>query len=186
MTVVGGGRVGAARPDVESILARFPGPVRLTAAKGMIRIIMIGGLIFEFLLGRSLLAGESDNSIVLLSVMIVMAAPILRSAVLIVRPDGLALTLSREGFTLSYLLRAKTRAWSDVGDFSVWKSRRFDLTAYNDRSRDAGMFDRVMARFRKARFERDAVLPDTYHLGSERLAKLMTLWQQRALPKQEV
>jgi hypothetical protein len=176
--------VGPARLDVDSILARFPGPARLNAAKGMIRIIMIGGLIFEFLLGRSLLAGESDNLIALVSVMIVMLAPILRSAVLIVRPDGLALTLNRDGFTIRYLLRAKTRAWSEVGDFTASKSPRFDLTVYNDRSRNAGMFDRVMSRLRKAKFGRDAVLPDTYRLGSERLARLMSLWQRRALAKQ--
>ena len=98
---------------------------------------------------------------------------------------GSALTLNREGFTVNYLLRAKTRAWSDVGDFAVSTSRRFDLTVYTDRSGNAGMFDRAVARLRKMRFGRDAVLPDTYHLGSARLAKLMTLWQQRALPKQE-
>ncbi len=177
--------VSPARPDVDAVLARFPGPVRLTAAKGMIQFVMIGGLIFEFLLGRSLYTGEGDNPVALVSVMIVMLAPILRSAVLMVRPDGLALTLNREGFTVNYLLRAKTRAWGEVGDFTVSTSRRFDLTVYNDRSRNAGMFDRVMARLRKARFGRDAVLPDTYRLGSDRLAKLMTLWQQRALSKQQ-
>jgi hypothetical protein len=46
------------------------------------------------------------------------------------------------------------------------------------------MFDRVMSRLRKAKFGRDAVLPDTYRLGSERLARLMSLWQRRALAKQ--
>jgi hypothetical protein len=173
---------GSARLDVDSILARFPGPVRLTAAKGMIRIIMIGGLVFEFLLGRSLIAGEGDP-LTLVGVMIVVLAVVLRSAVLIVRPDGLALTLNRDGFTVRYLLRAKTRAWSEVGDFTAWTSRRFDLTVYNDRSRSTGMIERVLSRLRKARFGRDAVLPDTYHLGAERLAKLMSLWQQRALPK---
>ncbi len=167
-----------------SILAQFPGPVRLTATKGMLKVILICVLVLEFVSVKAVITGQGVP-VALLGLVIFLLWPILHSTLLLLRAEGWALTLDRDGFTIQYLLRPRTFAWSEVGDFAAWKHRAFDLMIYNDRSFAKGVIEGAMSKFRKLRFGRDAALPDTYNLGAERLARLMSLWQQRALSKQQ-
>ena len=172
--------VASDRPDVDLMLAQFPGPVRLSAAKSLHKVILIGCLVLEFLLVKALVTGQGVPAAVL-GVAVVVLAQILWCALVLLRRDTLALALDRDGFTIRYLLRPRTLAWDAVGDFTAWKSRAFDLTMYNDATAAKGTIEAALSRYRKSRFGRDAALPDTYHLGAERLAQLMSLWRQRAL-----
>jgi len=78
---------------------------------------------------KALVTGQGVPAAIL-TVAIVLLAPLLRSALLLLRPDGLALTLDRDGFTIHYLLRRRTFAWSEVADFTAFKSRAFELTIF--------------------------------------------------------
>jgi len=165
--------------DVDSILARFPGPVRLTAAKSLLKVILICCLVVEFFLVKALVSGQGVP-LVLWCVIVIVLLQIIWCTVVILRRDCLALTLNHDGFTIDYLLRSRTYSWSEVGEFVGAKARLFDLTLYNNRSATKGIMERVRSVIPKLRFGRNATLPDTYSLGGERLAQLMSLWQQRA------
>jgi hypothetical protein len=174
-----------ANSEIDAILEQFPGPIALPANKGMQKAILIGCLVFEFVLVKALAAGEG-NSTALLVLIVIVLWQILSIALLVMRRDGLTLTLGRDGFAIRYLLGMRTYAWSEVGDFIAAKSRAplFDRTFYNNRSPAKSAMERVRSVIGMLRFGRNAALPDTYNLGADRLAQLLTLWRQRALSNQ--
>ncbi len=95
-----------------------------------------------------------------------------------------ALTLDGRGFTVNFIFRSRRCAWQDVGDFSLWQNRRFQAATYNDRTLAQNPLQRLMCKYRRARYGRDTALPDPYSLGAEALVLLMRQWRQRALAQQ--
>jgi hypothetical protein len=170
--------IGSNSLDVDSILAQFPGPIRLTAGKNLFKVVLIACLVFEYFLVKALVEREGVP-LVLWCVIVIVLLQIVRCTLVLLRRDCLALTLDRDGFTIQYLLRSRTYPWSNVGEFVAAKARPFDLIMYNNRS--PSTMERVRSVIPRLRFGRNATLPDTYNLGAERLAQLMSLWQQRTL-----
>lgn len=170
------------RSAVDAVLAQFPGPVRLSATKTMQKVILIGCLAFEFVLVKSLLTGQGVPAL-LVVLMLLVLCQILWSALVVFKRGALGLVLTSDGFTILYPLRSYTRTWKEVGDFKGATSRAplFDMTFYNDRSSRKRLVEKLQSAIATLRFGRTSTLPDTYSLGSDRLAELMTAWHQRAL-----
>lgn len=174
------------RTGIETLVVQFPGPVRLTAAKTAQKVILFACLVFEFVLAKSLLAGQGIAAL-LVALMLLVLCQIAWLALLLFKRGALDLTLNGEGFTIRYPLASRSYAWKNVGEFKEAASRTplFDMTSYNDRSPGKRFMRRPQATIAMFRFGRNATLPDTYGLGSDRLAALMTAWQQRALSKRQ-
>ena len=95
-----------------------------------------------------------------------------------------ALTLDGTGFTVNFIFRSRHCTWQDVSDFSLWQNKRFQAVTYNDRTLARNPLQRLMCRYRRARYGRDTALPDPYSLGVEALVLAMRQWRQRALAQQ--
>jgi hypothetical protein len=169
--------------DVDALLAQFPGPVRLYAAKTYVRIALAALAVIEFMLVKG--AVTSDHfTLIGWAALTVFSVACLSTAWTMLNRNALLLVLDGEGFTLNFTWRARRCSWQDVGDFSVWQNSRFPVATYNDRTLARHPLQRLMCKYRRSRYGRDTALPDTYGLGAEGLARLMTQWRQRSLAKQ--
>ena len=146
--------------DIDSILAQFPGPVRLTAAKSLIKVVLICCLVLEYFLVKALVTGQGIPLAIWCAIVIVLLQ-IAWCTLAILRRGYLALTLHHDGFTIQYLLRSRTYGWSEVGEFAGIKARLIDLTMYNNRSSTKRIVERARSMIPTLRFGRNAALPDT-------------------------
>jgi hypothetical protein len=153
--------------DANAPLAKFPGPVRLYADKRLIRYLSGLFAAMAFIVGKALFLGtDPQHFTVQLIVFIVLLWPLGLTAFVMLSRNALALDLDRDGFTINAYAwyRARRYLWTDVGDFGTRSFRFIALASYQDRA--AG---------------RQRLIPDTYRLGAEGLAQLMTQWRQNAL-----
>jgi hypothetical protein len=153
--------------DADTALAKFPGPVRLYADKRFVRYLSLVFAAMEFVLGKGLLFGTDKRHFVAqLVIFIALLWPLLLIALVVLSRNALALDLDRDGFTINAYAwyRPRRYLWSDVGEFGTRSLRFIALVTYQDRV--AG---------------RQRLIPDTYGLGADGLAQLMSQWRQRAL-----
>jgi len=173
------------RTDVASIMAKFPGPVRLYADKRVVRFLCgTAAAVLEFVALRGLFKGGDITPagwVVLVIYLSAVTALLVCTAFMMLNWNSLALNLDRDGFTIDFMFRPRQYACNGVGDFAAWKSRLFKLTTYNDRRSGLGVLRRLRYRWRRRSYGRDTALLDTYGLGAEGLAQLISQWQQRAL-----
>jgi hypothetical protein len=154
---------------VDAFLAKFPGPVRLYANKRFVQVLFWIFAAMEYVLGKALLLGtDKQHFTVQIIFFIVLLWPVVLTSFITVSRNALALDLDRDGFTINAYAwyRARRYLWTDVGDFGTRPFHFMTLARYQDQA--AG---------------RQRLIPDTYGLGAEGLAQLMTQWRQRALGK---
>ena len=152
--------------DADTALAKFPGPVRLYADKRFVQVLFWIFAAMEFVLGKALLLGtDKQHFAAQLVLFIVLLWPLLLIALIVLSRNALALDLDRDGFTINAYAwyRPRRHLWADVGDFGTRSLRVIALATYQDR---------VTGRQR--------LIPDTYRLGADGLAQLMSQWRQRA------
>ena len=170
----GGGKEGIASAapgaaDVNAVLEKFPGPLRLYANKRLMQVLFWIFAAMEYVIGKALLLGtDKQHFVAQIIIFIVLLWPIVLTAFVTVSRNALALDLDRDGLTINAYAwyRAKRYLWTDVGDFGTRSFHFMTLPRYQDQA--AG---------------RQRLIPDTYGLGAEGLARLMTQWRQRALGK---
>jgi hypothetical protein len=169
--------------DVAGVMAKFPGPVTLYADKRTVRFLFVVFAVIELGFVKALFTAESGRLAIWIGLAIFLWG-IGSTAFMILNRNALALTLDHDGFTINGMFRPRWSAWKDVGDFATLKSRYFTATTYNDRGPGVSTFQRLTSGYRRLRYGRDTMLPDTYGFDAERLAQLMSLWRQRALASQ--
>jgi hypothetical protein len=96
-------------------------------------------------------------------------------------PGAAGLTLDKEGFVVRSLFRRRSYQWLDVGEFEVVEVKygfgSQKVVGFNDHLA-AGS---TMAAANLKLTGRNSALSDTYGLSVEDLARLMSLWRERAL-----
>jgi hypothetical protein len=162
--------------DVNALLAKFPGPLRLKANKTYLRMVFVVLAVIEFVLVKGALTGEGIKPAGWI-ILAFFTVALVSAAYAMLARNVFSLVLDGDGFTIRFTYRTRRCAWRDVGDFSTWKNGRISVATYND----PALANSLMSKYRRARYDRDTALPDTYGLGADGLAELMTQWQRRAL-----
>jgi hypothetical protein len=147
-----------------TILATFPGPVRLAPSRLKWGVIFVIGLVFS-LAGVAMLTDEGAAG---WSAIAVSTAIALLAAAMLWLPRAGGLVLDRDGFeVLSLGTRQRTR-WEDADNFrSGWQTgRSLGRTVLYDDARLKGFLP--------------GRLPETYGMGAHDLALLLTAWRERA------
>jgi hypothetical protein len=89
-------------------------------------------------------------------------------------------TLDAEGFAFSFPGRRERQRWTDVVDFDATTANWVPFVSYAD-----GKPPRWWQLNRLMYFNGKTWIPDTYGLGAQSLARLMTAWRERALARRE-
>jgi len=169
--------------DVDTLLAKFPGPVRLYAVKTYLRLAFGAAAVIEFLLVKNAIAGDGPKPAGWVILGFFTLVFLITGYAMLAR-HVFALTLDGAGFTVNFIFRSRHCAWQDVSDFSLWQNRHFQAATYNDRTLAQDPLQRLLCKYRRARYDRDTALPDPYSLGAEAMVLLMRQWRQRALAQQ--
>jgi len=165
--------------QTDEILARFPGPARLTMSLlrrllGLAIFVVLTAFMAWLLLGEGdrdrYLHGRGDLVMAWFSLAVVGAFAI-RSLILLLVPGAASLTLDREGFVIGQVFRRIRTAWRDVSEIRV-----------ETKFARGGKLTQVVCDVAGANARR--VVPPLYGLRrvhAEALAGLMNAWRERAL-----
>ncbi len=161
--------------QVDAILSRrFPGPLTFyRSRKKWLLLLLIGGL---FTAGGFWMVSDGASGGWFVLAFFACGSVVAATMLL---PGAGALTLDGDGFQATTLFRRRRSRWRDVTGFepvSIPPSTG-KLVVYDDSNLTGG----TMAKLSTAIAGRNAGLPDTYGLSAEDLARLMTLWRDRAL-----
>jgi hypothetical protein len=98
--------------------------------------------------------------------------------ILNILPNASHLRLTKEGFEVKSLYRARTYSWSDVHDFRVYEVENKKMVGFDlSDSHPTGATTRKVS---SALTGVEDGLPDTYGMKAEALARLMDEWKSRA------
>ncbi len=153
--------------DADALLAKFPGRVRLYADKRFIQCLCGLFAVMAVVVGKGLFVGtDPQHFTAQLIIFVVLLWPLGLTAFIVLSRNALALDLYRDGFTLNAYAwyRPRRCMWAVAGDFGTRSFRFMTFATWQDRPDG-----------------RPRLIPDTYGLGAEALARLMTQWRQRAL-----
>jgi hypothetical protein len=165
---------------VDTILVRFPGPVRLYISRlKRILMVVIGAPVAALLawilyadifadLGRP----EVGTKVGIWFLMLLSGAIAVSGVVLLRRPGVGFMTLDADGFGTSHIFGAEKRTrWRDVSEFEL-----------RDRPGSVGTYDPVaMYDLPNAPSWPWRMLPDNYGLTEAEIVRLMNEWRARAL-----
>jgi len=157
--------------EIDSILARFPGPVTLDASRRKWALVLLGSALFAAGGVWMLVDGEAKGWFVF-----AVFGPGTIVAAVALLPGACALTLDQDGFETTTLFRRSRWDWRGVTGFNVISVPK-TLVGFDH----SGLNERRVAQLNAAVFGSSAALPDTYGLRSENLALLMALWRDRAM-----
>jgi hypothetical protein len=159
--------------DVETIMARFPGPVVLRPSNW--RWLFVGFIVVAGL-GPAIYFAVTMPEKLQPALLALAIVPIMLSSLL--SPQASSLTLHADGFELQYLFFGRKRLrWREASAFAAVKSNRRNFVAFDDATLSGG----AIAKLNKSMLGRTSNLPDTYGLSAERLAQLLSQWRERAL-----
>ncbi len=159
--------------DVETIMARFPGPVVLRPSNW--RWLLVGFIVVAGL-GPAIYFAATKPDTLQPALLVLAIVPVILSSLL--SPQASSLTLRADGFELQFLFFGRKRLpWREASEFAAVKSNRRSLVAFDDATLSGG----AIAKFNQSRLGRTSNLPDTYGLSAEGLAKLLSQWRERAL-----
>jgi hypothetical protein len=163
----------SAASKLDAILSRFPGPVTLRPSRMKWLLVLLAGGVFAF--GGYLMLADGDPwgwfVLVFFGAVAIVAA-------IVLLPGAGGLTLDRNGFRVANPFRGSSSPWHEVSGFepvSIPPSGQ-KLVVYDDITLTGNI-----ATLNVAIVGRNASLPDTYGLTADDLARLMTLWQDRAM-----
>ena len=162
--------------DPEPILRQFPGPVTLPASRRKWLLILVGCA--AFVTAGVLMVRDADQR-GWLGIVFFGAGAIAALAMLL--PGAANLRLDREGFEFTNFYRRTRRSWQDASRFDTMTvpRARTRLVTFDD----ATLKESWGTRARRAVSGHNAGLPDTYGLAAEDLARLLTQWRERAVPR---
>jgi hypothetical protein len=169
---------------VVAILAQFPGPVTLRASKLKWIVVLVGNAfigvggvvlsLWSYLQG-GLTIGVVAGSVV--GLFCVLAATVGTFSLV---TERMWAKLDTEGFdTQNVWGRRRHRRWQDTDGFTAQWINFWPCTVYDDVNPASGWWEAL----NRAYIGGKSLLPDTYGLGAENLAYLMTAWRQSALAR---
>jgi hypothetical protein len=175
--------------SASTLLARFPGPIRLYPSRRkwlLILAIGAGFLIIGLLMLRDPAAFAdrrySATEILVVSWLCVLffGLGVILAAINLI-PGASSLTLDSSGFVVRNLYRTTSQRWADVDNFAAVEvpagPRTKRLVGYDSAQRAGN----PVGRLNVAVSGRNSGLPDSYGLSEADLANLMTQWRSRAL-----
>jgi hypothetical protein len=169
---------------VSTLLAQFPGPVRLAVSKlkWLAYVALAAG--FTIAAIDSIIEPGSRHVVVGWFGTIVFSLGMVAAAVMIV-PGASEMALDGAGLTLRTTYRDRRWTWTDVSDFAVVNDDLIPLcrrVGFNEKRAHRGRFATAVKRFTDSPRWRDVVLTDSYGgLSVDDCVRLLSLWQQRAL-----
>jgi hypothetical protein len=158
----------------DDILARFPGPVTLSPSRRkwiLILLIAIG-----FTAGGVWMVGRGDTAGWFVAGFFGLCAI---SAVVALLPGANGLKLDRDGFAIIQLFRNRSYRWQDATGFATTRITGQKMVVFDDATAAGG----ALASVNVGLVGRNAGLPDTYGLGADALAELLTFWRARAVSR---
>jgi hypothetical protein len=160
--------------EVDAILSRFPGPTTLYPSRTKWLLVVLGGGVLGS--GGYLMVADGDRLGWLVLAFFALVSIV---GAMMLLPGAGGLTLDRDGFRATSLFRSFFSRWQDVSGFesvSIPPSSQ-KLVVYDD----INVTGRKIAQLNVAIAGHNAGLPDTYGLSAHDLARLMMLWQARAM-----
>jgi len=169
---------------VSTLLAQFPGPVRLAVSrlKWFVYLVLAAG----FTVGAvdSIIEPGSRHVTAGWFGAILFSLGMVAAAVMMV-PGASELALDGSGLTLRTTYRDRRWSWTDVSDFVVVNDDLVPLrrrVGFNEKRAHRGRFATAVKQFTDSPRWRDIVLTDSYGgLSVDDCVRLLSLWQQRAL-----
>jgi hypothetical protein len=166
---------------VDSLLAQFPGPLKLGPSKRY----WLGGLLGSALLMAGAATGiTSGHTIVAWAVLIFFG--LCAANCISVLLFGLSeLTLDQDGFTTRLGRTANHWKWTEVSDFAVVPHELVPFmkcVGFNYNKAQWGPLLKILERSNQPFQWRTRSLSDTYSLSKGDCVRLLSQWQQRALP----
>jgi hypothetical protein len=160
--------------ELDAILMRFPGPVALYRSRRKWLLVLAGCVLFA-IAGIGMIRDDAANG---WWVLIFFGFGSLVAAVALL-PGAGTLALQQDGFEIKNFFRRDRIAWQDATRFEPIRipPAMQKLVAFDQGS----TANRPLAKLNIMFAGHNGVLPDTYGLSAEALARLMTLWRERAL-----
>jgi uncharacterized membrane protein len=173
-------------PDVEKLVAVFPGPIVLDISSARSWLLAVLGSIMTaaslFAAGIAFPAMRAGQSGAELGFAICAFGILFfgLGAVMGVRliGDG-SLQLDKDGFSFCRLFRTRYR-WAEVTNFGLLRSKNA-YAVFTTSNPHRSVWSRISYFYASGR---DGRLPDTYGLQAEELVKLLKIWQSLALVSQ--
>jgi hypothetical protein len=169
---------------VEAILAGFPGPVTLRVNRLKMLALFAGSLAFVtgglFLI---VFTKNDPNALAagIAAVLFFGACAVVGAVMLL--PGAGSLTLDAEGFEVCSMFRRYRTAWPAASGFIV---ATLEIPGHGPKRMvgyDIDTLTGFAAEFSRDTIGRSAALPDSYRLSLDDLARLMTVWRERALAR---
>src|SRR5262245_24346187 len=160
--------------QVEAVLQRFPGPVTLYRSRRKWLLVLLSGLVLTAI-GVGMIADNDDPWGWIVLIFFGFGSVI---AALSMAGAG-ALVLERDGFATGSLFRRQRVPWQDANEFEAVEipPSMLRMVVFEQQS----TANRTLAKLNAAIAGHNGYLPDTYGLSADALARLMTLWRQRAI-----
>jgi hypothetical protein len=156
----------------DDILARFPGPVMLTPSRRKWILILLISAGFTAIGIWMVARGDTTGWFPLAFFGLCTVA-----GVIALLPGAGGLRLDRDGFAVTSLFRSHTYRWHDTSGFAVTRISGNKMVVFDD----VNAAGRAIASVNVGLVGRNAGLPDTYGLGADALAELLTFWRARAV-----
>jgi len=161
--------------QVEAVLQRFPGPVTLYRSRRKWLLVLLVGLVLTAI-GIGMIADDNGAWGWIVVIFFGFGSVI---AALSLLPGAGALVLEREGFVTGSLFRRQRVPWQDANKFEAVEipPSMLKMVVFDQQS----TANRTLAKLNAAIAGHNGYLPDTYGLSADALARLMTVWRQRAI-----
>ncbi len=169
---------------VSTLLAQFPGPVRLAVSR--LKWLTFMAVSAGFTVGAIdwIIEPGSRHVVVGWFGAVIFSVSTVAAAVMIV-PGASELALDGNGLTLRMTYRDRRWTWTDVSDFAVVNDDLVPLrrrVGFNEKRAHRTRFATAVKEFTDSPLWRDVVLTDSYGgLSVDDCVRLLSLWQQRAL-----
>jgi hypothetical protein len=156
----------------DDILARFPGPVTLSPSRRKWALILLISAGFTAI-GVWMVASGNTTGWFPLAFFGLCAV----AAVIAMLPGAGGLKLDRDGFAITNLFRSHSYRWQETSGFAVARVSGNKMVVFDD----VNAAGHAIASMNVGLVGRNAALPDTYGLGADTLAELLTFWRARAV-----
>lgn len=163
--------------EADQLLSRFPGPVTLYPARMKWLVVLLVTSLFTAAASWMVSRGVPNGWLAL-----ALAGPGWIASAIQLVPGTAALTLDGDGFEVkAWALRRRSR-WADVTRFiaKAPPGTRTKVVFYSNRERKNAVLGKINA----LACGDTAALPDTYGVPADDLARLMSLWRDRATQHQ--
>lgn len=165
---------------VSTLLAQFPGPVRLPATKWVSLCVLAVGAIFAAgTISESGLRVIASWSGLLGTLFFILC---MGAAAVSILPGASEIVLDQDGVTACELYQRRHWRWTEIGDFALVPDSLMPLkrVGFNFKGADSGTPAKASEQSGELPPWRSCVLRNSYGLRKDDCVRLLSPWQQRA------